>query len=308
MKSVVKSLGKVYFTFFSNTGDVPATVNAIVHEVRHRYDFKTALQAESALRKMRQKPTESVAEFVIRAVPAARKALLNDDHDKPRLIQTIIEGMRQHAAAHFQWRDNPPADFRQLEDLARKYDKAMASEHGSGGLPVHAATADAGARSDQESETGAKKKRTRRKSKSKAVPVAAADAAALPAVIRSCRFCKGDHREVQCPRRPQQQQQQQQPRPAAVTATHSAPSRALPINTPGVVCERCGRPGHTAAVCWATMCFNCKGIGHRSFECTSANMAAIPTHVQEGGARATRAAPTRVPVAVAVADDDEADF
>jgi hypothetical protein len=266
------------------TGGVPATVNEILAEVKHRYDYKDAEHAESTLRSMAQTAKESTTDFVIRATAVARKAIRRK-RDERRMVRVIIDGCQQPTKAWLLLQNPPPRTFRDLETSTRNHDLAHGKDHGSGGIPVHAVQV-VGA-----STTTAKSKK---REKSKDHPVQryidqlpdAIQAAAVQAVPppTPCPHCRQMHWARNCPVRPGKMATTATPTTSAATQSSSTAAASQPFNqrtrppyNPEAVCTTCARVGHFAHECWVPLCSACHRHGHITQRCPMAATAATTT-------------------------------
>lgn len=331
-RAVVNSLGTQFYSFVQGTGGMPATVDEILAEIKHRYDYKDSEHAESTLRSMAQRAGESAADFIIRTTQVARKAIRKPDDEK-RMVRVVIDGCRQPIKGWLLLKEPPPRSFRDLELLARNYDLAFGSSTGPGGIPVHAATVPQpsgqgpATTSDAAAPTSIPKARTKKAAKRAAkrlstverfvsqlpdtVQVAVASAVTPP---RPCPHCGANHWASTCPRRPRANSpvtsatSQSQPtaltQPPAHQPTQQQPTVQQPAQqpqqfrkerppfNPDVVCTKCLRLGHVAMDCWVVQCMHCHNHGHHVSKCPFLHAAPPPP-------AATFSLPTQVTQATA---------
>lgn len=324
-RAVVKSLDSQFYSFVQGTGKVPTTIDGIIAEIKHRYDFKDAEHAESALRSMTQRASEPSADFVVRATQVARKAI-RTKADERRMVRVVIDGCRQPLKAWLLLKDPPPKSFRELETLARSHDLAHGHATGSGGIPVHAAAVPQPA-DTADTATPAKPSSASRRSRNRPAAKAAtsnqssshpssdamvvAAATPTPPPPTPCRACGGNHWAAQCPLRTRrtapasaQQPGFRQSQVPAAPGQHqqyqqqqyqqNQQQSQRPFN-PDVVCTKCARWGHTAMECWVVQCFNCQQHGHHASKCPFPRAAGAPPPSQpQSAAPQVAQAPARV--------------
>jgi hypothetical protein len=327
-RAVMQSLGDKFYFFTQGTGDMPSTVDEVIAEVEHRYDFKDSEHAESTLRAMTQKTNESTVDFIVRAVQVARKAIRRPG-DEDRMVRVIIDGCRQPAKGYLLLKEPPPRSFRDLETFARNHDLAFGHATGSGGIPVHSAEAvqptqgGGGSAQDDTLAVAVAKVRRLKKQKKAGGPTRADNyLAKLPETIQvavanavpppgPCPHCGSNHWASACPANPRrtgnavprqqpanQYQQQQslssQQQPAAQGQQQSTTTgKVKPPFNPDVVCTKCMRLGHAVNDCWVVQCFHCNSHGHHASKCPFLATQA-PSQVRPAAPAQVAQAPARV--------------